>query len=272
MSIAATATPRAARAVPAGAVLDGIGVGLTALIGAWFVARGMWRPPNTYDEGILLTNANLLRDGAALYRDVYSNYPPGIFWLVAAVFTVTGPSYLAIRILGVLVHVWLAVVAGRLGGRLVGRRFSWFACGLNAVWLMRLLVIPFAWLVALALLLTAVDVLTSRHRSGEPWTLSTRRTAALGALLGAVGVFRHDLFAYVVCALGIASAVTFARRRALPLPWRTLAVGAGAAGVVLLAVWGPTLARAGLRPILDDLWLDQTAASSRTGASRWRSP
>ncbi len=257
MSIAVTAPARRARVRIGGPVLDGIGLGLTFVVFAWFVARGMWRPPNTYDEGILLSNAEAVRHGVALYRDRYSNYPPGIFWTVAAAFSVTGPSYLAVRALGVGVHVWLALLAGRLGGRLVHRRFSWLACGLNAVWLMRLLAIPFAWLVALALLLTAVDAATSAP-AGRPW--STRRTMAIGALVGAVGVYRHDLFAYTVCALIIVVIVDTIRLRSLPSApaRRTFLVAAAAASVVLAAVWVPTLLRAGLSPVLGDLWLDQT--------------
>ena len=45
-----------------------------------------------YDEGLLLTNAFLVGDGAIPFRDFYSVYPPGIYYLIATVWKVIGTS------------------------------------------------------------------------------------------------------------------------------------------------------------------------------------
>jgi len=64
-----------------------------------------------YDEGIILTNAKLLGWGFVPYRDFYSNYPPGIFLTVAALWKLVGVRVLALRGLGLLIHLLLALLA-----------------------------------------------------------------------------------------------------------------------------------------------------------------
>src|SRR5258708_2813166 len=49
---------------------------------------GLHRPINSYDEGLLLTDANLLLMGKVPFRDFYSNYPPGIFLVLAGIWKV----------------------------------------------------------------------------------------------------------------------------------------------------------------------------------------
>lgn len=239
-------------------LLDLLGASLSLLALVWFVRRGLTRPMNPYDEGIILGNADALRHGRVLYRDVYANYPPGTFLLMARLLDVFGSSVLVARLFGGVVHALLAAITGRLAGRVAGRRVSLFASGLSAVWLVRLLAIPLAWLLALTCALAAVELaLTFRGA----W--SSRRAALLGAVIGLVGCFRHDLFLYsgvsLVAVWSVGSIA--ARRRLVPKPTgvyaRLLGIGALVTVGVLALVWAPTLVRAGLSAPLHDLYLDQ---------------
>src|SRR5688572_451659 len=68
------------RVVLAGTGILGLAVGLRVTLADYYRLIG------TYDEGVLLTNAHLLLRGELPYRDFYTNYPPGIFALLAGWF------------------------------------------------------------------------------------------------------------------------------------------------------------------------------------------
>src|SRR5438105_15698246 len=72
---------------------------------------------NRYDEGLLLTNAHLILRGQVPYRDFYSNYPPGIFLIIAALWKVFGVRAIVVRLLGLAIHLAIALLAARLAGR-----------------------------------------------------------------------------------------------------------------------------------------------------------
>jgi hypothetical protein len=102
--------------------LDAAGVLLLAFA-AYFTILHLWEVISFYDEGILLTGAQLVSRGAVPYRDFYSNYPPGIFVLIAGLWELTGQKAIVLRYLALVIHFVLAVLAGRLAGRLSGRPF-----------------------------------------------------------------------------------------------------------------------------------------------------
>ena len=237
-------------------VLDAAGSVLAVLGLVWFARKGLFRPPNSYDEGILLSNAHALLRGKALYRDVYANYPPGAFWLVALAIKAVGSSYTVLRLLGLAVHVGIAGLSGRLAGRIVGRRFSLLAAGFSLVWSIRLLAIPFAWMLALLVLLAAVD-------RGLAWQgrWTPMRLRVVGALGGLVGCFRHDLFLYCVLVGFVAAAASMAMLLHRNPEWRPnfrqWAAFASGTVIVLLLVWAPTIAAAGWSNVIHDLYLDQ---------------
>lgn len=61
------------------------------------------RNVNLYDEGIILTGAQRVLDGAVIHRDFYANYGPGQFYLLALFFKVFNQSVLVERFADVLV-------------------------------------------------------------------------------------------------------------------------------------------------------------------------
>lgn len=245
----------ASRRRGASRALDLAGAVLTAT-SAVLLARLYFRAPiQTFDEGVLLTGAMLVGRGQALYRDFYSNYPPGIFWTIAGLWKVFGTSPVVLRVLGAVLHAGLAALAGRIAGRAAGRRFSMLAAGLVLSWLLRLGTVPYAWLAGLLAAFVFVERLGGATEAG-----GLGRWLSAGAALGAVSVLRHDLFVYL--AMGL---VPVAGARALfagagglrrELLRRAGALVAAALSVSAV-VWVPTVARAGIVTVAHDLVIDQ---------------
>ena len=101
-------------------VLDASGAALLAT-GVWVLVRVFFHAPiEAFDEGVLLTGSMLVLQGKSIYRDFYTNYPPGIFLTISALWRLFGVTPLALRFLGLGIHVGLSLVAGRLAGRAGG--------------------------------------------------------------------------------------------------------------------------------------------------------
>lgn len=241
-------------------VLEGGGLVVLALaISA--TLKPFYRPIGSYDEGVLLTGAHLLLRGELPYRDFYTNYPPGIFLLLAGLFKLSGISVAAERGLGVALHVVVAVLAGRLGGRALGQRFSFLIAGIVATWLVTVGAPAYAWFAGLSLALLACVSWPWAHARGRPLGY-----VLVGAVLGVLSWFRHDLFVYFGLMLGAFAAGWLA------LEWRrgrrsgflaagsplrgALWVGCGA-GVVAAMMWVPVFALAGPSRVSSDLYFDQ---------------
>jgi hypothetical protein len=230
--------------------------------GVLFIALAAWArlhwlddPFNFFDEGLLLTDAYVLLQGGVPYRDFYTNYPPGVFLLIAGVWKFTSISGLSVRLLGFVFQLAAALLAGRVAARMRRRRFSWFACGIVYTWTLFLGASLSAWIAALVFLLLFAELLMSAldgsHRI---------RLMVAGLALGLVGCFRHDLFVYFVLAFGVASLLPSALYRALHLsvtPRRLLAFVVLGASVPLSAVWTSPIIQAGIPRIIDDLFLTQ---------------
>lgn len=222
---------------------------------AWLATRMAFADPiNYYDEGIVLTGANQLLWGKLPYRDFYSNYPPGVFLLLGLCFRAFGASVAVERAVGLVFHLAIALLAGRLAARLEAGRFSWWVLALVLTWLVPLHLTAVAWLGSLALALLACEVAAwARARGGAA------RHALVGVVFGAVSWFRHDLFAYFATALCLAGALSMLQcvRRGGRAPlaargWMVL----GTLGA-LACMWLPVLAFAGVEQPLRDLLLDQ---------------
>lgn len=207
-----------------------------------------------YDEGVLLTGANQLLWGKLPYRDFYSNYPPGVFLLIAAGFKLAGVSVAVERTIGFALHLGVALGAGRVSGRLIGRRFSWVVAALVLTWLVRLGVVAYAWLAGLTIALFACELWA--------WAQVCRRAAAYGAVGVALGVlswFRHDLFVYFVLTLSALGAIWLYRalRAGDRAPLRAMLWTGFGSVVAAGLMWVPVLALAGFERVSADLYFDQ---------------
>jgi len=243
------------RVALAGAGLAGVVLALRATVPHYY------RVISAYDEGVLLTNAHLLLRGELPYRDFYSNYPPGIFALLAGWFAVFGQSVAVERWLGLTLHFTVATLAGRVAGRALGGRFSLVVCGLVACWLVPLRLPPYAWLAALSLALLACELWARAQALGR-----SLGYVLVGVTLGAISWFRHDLFLYfsaVSAGFGLAWVVIerWRGRRAeffsRGSPLHGVFHVAGGALAALLLLWVPVFAVAGASRVAHDLYLDQ---------------
>jgi hypothetical protein len=176
------------------------GLGLTIFVLAFLNPLSVLRAPmHAYDEGLLLSIASFMRDGGFLFRDVYSSYPPGMYLLILCLWKLVGVSVLPLRVLGLVLHVGVAVLVGRLAGRALGRRMCWLPAGVSLAWIRALELIPFAWLAALLLLLCAAELAVTAVATGKRATWFWA-----GVVLAVVSWFRHDLFVYAVASSTIA--------------------------------------------------------------------
>ncbi|HKO93597.1 MAG TPA: hypothetical protein VJU61_20730 [Polyangiaceae bacterium] len=226
--------------------------------GAWRATVGSltfaYRQIGAYDEGVLLTDAHLVLWGKLPYLDFYTNYPPGIFLLLAGAFKLLGVSVGVERALGLALHLAVGAAAGKLAGRLLGQRFSWISAALVLTWIEPVGMIAYTWFAGLALALLACDL--------WGWARERQRPAAYavaGATLGLLSWFRHDLFIYFTLALGALGCVWIglALRRGDRAPLgQALWTAAGALGMACL-MWVPVFALAGFRQVAADLYFDQ---------------
>lgn len=229
-----------------GLMLDAIAV---MLVGVYAAAtlHTLGDVINRYDEGLLLTDAHLILRGQWPYRDFYSNYPPGIFWVIAGLWKLFGVRAILPRIVGLVIHGVIAVTAARLAGRISGRPMVPLAGALALDALIPAQTVAYAYLAAVAMLLIAI------------WLLLSSRWLGAGLAFGAVGCFRHDVIVYAVL-VGAPVAALLAGRagrlrdRAL---WRQAAWFAGGMLIPLACVYVPTLAHAGWRQTAADLYFDQ---------------
>src|SRR5258708_5968426 len=81
-----------------------------------------------FDEGVLFTDAFLLRSGYVLYRDFHFCYPPGVVQIVRAVMALDLPTIWTVRLISLGVRIGSGVLAGVLVGRAHRSRFCIWTC------------------------------------------------------------------------------------------------------------------------------------------------
>ena len=93
------------------------------------VAITINRSVNIYDEGIILTGAMRVSQGALPHPDFYGNYGPGQFFVLAAIFKLFDPSIFVERIWELAVKAGIACLVNAIASGLMGRLFATAAPG-----------------------------------------------------------------------------------------------------------------------------------------------
>jgi hypothetical protein len=154
-----------------------------------------------YDEGILLTGGALVAEGAVPHRDFYANYGPAQFYILAALFDMGGPSFMAARVYDVLVRAAIVAVSfGLLAGR-VSLLHALVGAGLCGLWLLSAGFYLYPTFPSLLLALVGTWLLV--RPSGAP---QSGALVAAGAATGVVALFRYDVGFYVLAAHAVALA------------------------------------------------------------------
>lgn len=154
---------------------------------------------NIYDEAILLTGGLNVAQGAVPHRDFYANYGPAQFYVLAGLFKLFGPSFLAARVYDVLVRAAVVAIAYRL---LAGRTRPPVALAAAAVCALWMGGASYHLYPAIpALLFSLAGTLWLLPDNGEP--AGARRLAMAGACTGLVALFRYDVGFFVFAAHAI---------------------------------------------------------------------
>ena len=107
------------------------------IFGATFLVAmiAMQRGVSVYDEGLILTGAMRVGEGAVPHRDFYANYGPAQFFTVAAIFKLFGASILVERTWDLVVKAGIACLIYVTASRLMGRLFAAAVTATCIVWL-----------------------------------------------------------------------------------------------------------------------------------------
>lgn len=149
--------------------------------------------------GVSTVGAERVLAGDMPYRDFWTMYAPGHFYLLALLFHIFGPHILVEAIAGSVVSVAATYLCYLLVLNLVGRKLAalvcasiFFAAGYNAGY--------FRWLgtypPAIFFILTALNFMVIYYTAGKPWFLF-----AAGLATGAAAVFKHDIGGYTAVAI-----------------------------------------------------------------------
>src|ERR1019366_6843597 len=92
--------------------------------------RYSWIDP---DEGIILQGAQRILDGQVLYRDFFSFFTPGSYYLLALVFRIFGDSFLVARTALAVIGAGFSPITYLLSRRVCSRQASLLVTGLMTV-------------------------------------------------------------------------------------------------------------------------------------------
>lgn len=212
------------------------------LVAAFFAFRlpSLLEPAWYSDEGTYADVGRAVLRGSALYRDVWDNKPPGMYWLAAAVISISGPGALAFALV-----LALAVGASTLAAWRLGRQSGGVATAtLAALLVIVLMSLPNlegdvlnAELIGAAAMLWAVALIASQPR--RRWhAVLAGGLVAFACLTKAVFVF--DIAAALAIPLWLARSSRKPWRAALPVVRDIAAgiVGFLVAATMLLAATG----------------------------------
>lgn len=94
----------------------------------WFVHYSAMDP----DEGIVMQGAERILRGEVPYRDFFSFYTPGSYYLLAGMFRIFGDSFVVARTSIAIIGAGTSVVSYLLARRVCSRRIALLAAGLSA--------------------------------------------------------------------------------------------------------------------------------------------
>jgi Dolichyl-phosphate-mannose-protein mannosyltransferase len=141
-----------------------------------------------YDEGLICYGADRVLAGDVPYRDFWTAYGPGQYYLLAGVFKVFGTSLLVARMYCVFVEWIVAILAYSISRRITGPVGGVISCVSVAVWLSYDRTVLYPVIPAFAFALAGFWSLA--HSS------SKKNIILAGLLTGCVTVVRYDLGIY----------------------------------------------------------------------------
>jgi len=188
---------------------------------------------------VAVTAAERVQAGDIPYRDFWTMYAPGSFYLLALLFTLFGNHYLVSTIAASALCAAAACVCYRLVADLLGRTWPALVCALvffaasySTVYYLSLGPYP----PTVLLVLLALHSMVHYYRSGK-----TARLFAAGLATGAAIVFKHDVGGYTAIAITAGLLLAHAPRLRTPAglpvsPVRELLLYSSAVALVAVPV------------------------------------
>ena len=168
---------------------------LTAVVVGLYLFPGCNDGYSIYDEGIAVYGAERVFHGQVPYRDFWTMYAPGQYYLLAFLFKLFGPSLMVERICSTVIATLVCTMTYAILRQSAGRAPAAMCTVLAAVWLGGLKFfgspMPTALLLSLASTYGIVRYLDDRK---------CRWLAVCGLLVGAATLFRHDIGIYTLIA------------------------------------------------------------------------
>ena len=196
-------------------------------------ALAVWGPQVDYDEGVYWESLRAMRDGHALFTDVYSSQPPGFLVGLLPFFVALGHGIVAARLAMVVCATVLVAAVFVVARALDGRRAAIAAAAIALVdpLLLRQSVTLQADGPSIALGTAAVALaLLASRRARAPWLSSASGGALAAAVL--VKLFAVAFAVPVVFVLISWGTGRSSRQRVAAASW--VAAGAAIAGAALL--------------------------------------
>lgn len=162
--------------------------------GAAYMAAGIRRPLNVYDEGLILHGAERLLLGELPYKGFWTVYAPGQYVVLAALFRLFGARVLVARVYDTLVRAALALACYHVTRKLAPRAWALVVWVFTVAWLgfFEFYLYP----TYAALLLCVVATLFLYRASASAEMTGGRWWWIAGCCIGAAALFRHDFGAY----------------------------------------------------------------------------
>lgn len=166
------------------------------------------RPAVMYDEGFALTNGLRVLGGDAPFLEFWTTYPPGVSYILAAVFSIVEPSIEASRAIHLL---WIGLIAGfsyLLTTSIASKLIAVASSTIVTAWACLALTPSYSMTPAIALALASVTGLVSACQSRPSFA-----GAAGGVAGGLILFFRHDVSGYLfLSAIGCLALLSIERR------------------------------------------------------------
>jgi hypothetical protein len=152
-----------------------------------------------YDEGFAVFNATRIMDGDVPYKDFWTIYPPGQFYVLAVIFKTFGTTLLVARIYDTIVRFVIVISVYLIAKKITSHTLALLACTVSTLLLGFADSYAYAVFPAMALALLSILSLVQYTLTGKRrWALLT------GMLIGMVTLFRWDIGLYT----GISVALT----------------------------------------------------------------
>ena len=216
---------------------------------------GMNLSPNLYDESIILTGAMRVATGQIPHQDFYTNYGPGQFYTVAALFKFFGQSVIVERLYDLFLRALIVSLIYIIASSWCRQSIAIWTTIVSFLWLFGIDQIVGTAVIPVSLL-NLVAVILILPVFSRP--LPAKRMLAAGVVAGIASLFRYDtgiaLFGIEACVVAIAivlrtTGIANRLRNFVVELWPCLLGFA----TVTLATLGYYLSRAPIYPFVHDI-------------------